>query len=64
MVLGPCVREYGLGPVVVGSEATCPCSSAGVAARARMRLAVVRRDSGSVCVSRMLTILMQRIAIK
>ena len=48
MVLGLCVRlrEYGLGPVVVGSEATCPCSSAGVAARARMQLAVVRRDSG------------------
>ena len=27
------VREYGLGPAVVSSEATRPCSSAGVASR-------------------------------
>ena len=38
------------GPAVVGSEATHPCSSAGVAARARIccrtEQALVRRDSG------------------
>ena len=43
------VHEYGLGPAVVGSEVTRPCSSVGVAARARIccrtQQALVRRDS-------------------
>ena len=44
------VREYGLGPMAVSSDATRPCLSVGVAARApiccRTQQALVRGNSG------------------